>query len=1688
MPEGLQAGRLEVTVVAALDGFAAALRTKVEAAAEGLAVKVKVKVDDKGLRKRLEKAVKKASKGVEAKVRIKVAEEKTRLREEISSLTQAAADDVAVNLPVRVGDPDDRGRQGGLLRRIRGSLRRLVTRAARDPDTTVQVPVRIPRTAEGTLRSQVGRIVRVARRQMRTVWGDAMTPTRGALSRLVRELGRITATAGRETGSAFNRAFWTTLGRQGTRVRSLATTVRVRVASGTDAVRSFAQELRHFVGVHSRDVAARVRIAALWRPDWKDIGRNLRRLGEEMSDALALALGGRTGGEGWIETLLGGPLRRVRVQVRAGVDMSVSAVRDFGRGLQSLARTQRDRVVIGVRLAVSSTRSALAGVARSVRSAGSITAPLIARVRVATEPVRTAVRGLTRDMRRIIGDATRDTRAAVRVAVRPATDAARTLTRGVSTIVRRAGRAALRIRVSPDTTEGPGRFRTAVRRLLRIGQGEADRTPLNVPVRLGMPNRRRMRGLLLAALIPAIQPILGALTQYAFGLTALVSAAAPAVGVLEAIPGLIVAAGTAAIAGVLAFKGFGTALSAMAEAQKKAAAGTKLTKSEQRELNAALKELTPSARASAKELLGLQGAWKKVRSGAQESFFSKIKGQIKPTAETFLPKFSSAMNDAAGQLGNLVARGARAMRSGVFAKGFKQVAGTASTVIGQLSNSTANLAGATGHFLVASGPFVERVGAATERFTRWLRASSQAGRETGSLAKFLDHAGDKAAQLGRATGSLGKGLAGVGRAAMDTGNLLLDSFEGTMTRFARWANSDKGTFSMKRYFNDSASTFHELNRLVGDLMRGLGRMSRDSGITDLVRQIRVELMPGIGRFLDTLGRNMGPTVVALISNIATAIAHLSAAGTGLGFLLASFNGLLDLFNRLMVVTPGLGKALGIMLGTLLALRVVRGVTTMLGGLLSSIRNVGAASSVANRGMGPQISMWQRMGVAYRGAAADAGRIPRALAGASASMGVMRRSAGGLLGALGGPWGAVITGAVIGLGYLATQQEKSARAAQAHKERIDSLSQALRDSNGVIDANVRAQAAQMLQDMELSDGKGKLMDVLGKAHISLGQVTDAYLNQGGSLKGLNSTLQDTIDANWMINRSSGAIVLNDTGLAADRAQKALTEVNGELEGSQKKNKELAEAQKGAGKAGTDSYSRLQAAVEGLSKSTGTADDRVNSLKQALDALTGNTTSFHDAQTRVNEAILSVNDAIDENKKKLSHAAKTLIQADGTIKTTTKTGQAYNSSLKDLRDSALDAAVAALDMAEANGKPLTEGLKNGQAEMAKARDAAVRYGVDLGLTTKEAEGLASQMGLMPEAVTMLLKARGVTEVNAELIGLSVRLANLKKGTSVEIAAPSREAQKALEGFGYKLAKIPHSKNVKITAPTTEASENIKALVADIADAPDSKTITVSAIVLKANMELDNLRTKVASLKGRKLKIDTPTKTAQEALKDLGFKIRDLPGKRVEITVPTSNATKNARAIQGAIDNIRGRSVGVGVYLKATSSDLDGNGVPDLIQARANGAVVDYFANGGITKAIGKIQAFARGGLRSENHVAQIAPAGSYRVWAERETGGEGYIPLGVSKRARSKAIVEEIVRRFGGAVAWYASGGLTSQRQDAVALNRSATTRTTRATPAVPPGNSALVGGDLNLNIAAVRDTREALQDAMFELRRLKLGGK
>ncbi len=119
-------------------------------------------------------------------------------------------------------------------------------------------------------------------------------------------------------------------------------------------------------------------------------------------------------------------------------------------------------------------------------------------------------------------------------------------------------------------------------------------------------------------------------------------------------------------------------------------------------------------------------------------------------------------------------------------------------------------------------------------------------------------------------------------------------------------------------------------------------------------------------------------------------------------------------------------------------------------------------------------------------------------------------------------------------------------------------------------------------------------------------------------------------------------------------------------------------------------------------------------------------------------------------------------------------------------------------------------------------------------------------------------------------------------------------------------------------------------------------------------------------------------------------------------TVSVDANTAPAEGAVNSFilanQGRSVTVTV-----------NGVVKTLGAKLNedGGVVDYYAAGGTR----------------ESHVAQIAPAGTWRVWAEPETGGEAYIPLAPSKRARSEAILEDVADRFGMRVERYGSGGIS-----------------------------------------------------------------
>ncbi|MGV9227610.1 hypothetical protein ACWDPF_33640 [Streptomyces albogriseolus] len=185
--------------------------------------------------------------------------------------------------------------------------------------------------------------------------------------------------------------------------------------------------------------------------------------------------------------------------------------------------------------------------------------------------------------------------------------------------------------------------------------------------------------------------------------------------------------------------------------------------------------------------------------------------------------------------------------------------------------------------------------------------------------------------------------------------------------------------------------------------------------------------------------------------------------------------------------------------------------------------------------------------------------------------------------------------------------------------------------------------------------------------------------------------------------------------------------------------------------------------------------------------------------------------------------------------------------------------------------------------------------------------------------------------------------------------------------------------------------------------------------------------------RIEVDTLNATAIAALEAVGLKTEQLPDGRTAVYTANGQALGSIAAVDNALTKLDGKTART--YTTHTTDYYENyfvNRSTGEARSRnklrpghmANGSILDFYADGGLRDGL---RPFPRG----ESHVAQIAPAGAWRVWAEDETGGESYIPLHPSKRTRSRAILEETTRRLGGdpsAIQWNADGSVTGWRYD------------------------------------------------------------
>ncbi|MEV6181356.1 hypothetical protein [Streptomyces sp. NPDC052015] len=215
----------------------------------------------------------------------------------------------------------------------------------------------------------------------------------------------------------------------------------------------------------------------------------------------------------------------------------------------------------------------------------------------------------------------------------------------------------------------------------------------------------------------------------------------------------------------------------------------------------------------------------------------------------------------------------------------------------------------------------------------------------------------------------------------------------------------------------------------------------------------------------------------------------------------------------------------------------------------------------------------------------------------------------------------------------------------------------------------------------------------------------------------------------------------------------------------------------------------------------------------------------------------------------------------------------------------------------------------------------------------------------------------------------------------------------------AASPNLTRAQISLRVDQAEANLASIKRQLKDPELTKErrATLTASKEQAEEQLRSARASLKAFDDKKAEATLSADPRQFFGAAAAVNRTRFPGKSVRVSADLSS-------FRSAVGGVAGRVLGTS-YINVQYRQSENNLQRPF--SNANGSIMRFYANGGM-----------------ENHVAQIAPAGSWRVWGEPETGGEAYIPLAPQKRSRSRAIAEETVGILGGQVEWFAKGGLTS----------------------------------------------------------------
>lgn len=519
----------------------------------------------------------------------------------------------------------------------------------------------------------------------------------------------------------------------------------------------------------------------------------------------------------------------------------------------------------------------------------------------------------------------------------------------------------------------------------------------------------------------------------------------------------------------------------IADAQRAIAQATQATGAQGsaaiNKLQLAMAKLTPEGREFARFIQSeAKPALLQLGAAAQTTLLPKVEGAFRQLLE-LSPLVEAALQDTGNVLGDLALKGAEMVTSGPWRADFVTIADRNNRILALMGDTGLSLLDSFRSITVASGPLAEGIALSTQAWADQFNTWIQGKRDSGELERWFAEMGGRIRELWDLLKQFTTGIVDFAQALAPLGRVVL--------------------------------------HIVGPLVQFIGALAEANPTITTVIALFVLLKSGFISFFRTLGglaqasrtsKGVFSSMVLGQQNVAKATSEATAA-TGRNATaqktwrdaVAGNTGLVGRTSTgLRTIRDGYiqGSTAAGAWATAVGSKAVTSVTNFQTAMF------GASKKLADQG--------REFGKFSGGVASTFSHATAVAGGTAVAIGKgVTGAVGGLVGALGGPFGLAITGAVVGLGLLAQKQADAAEKTAQHEASVKTLTDALIASNGkVTDSIVQDIITDLRDTKHVADNVGHLGLKLGDMVSALSKGGEAASSFESNLHGVGRSIIDS----------------------------------------------------------------------------------------------------------------------------------------------------------------------------------------------------------------------------------------------------------------------------------------------------------------------------------------------------------------------------------------------------------------------------------------------------------------------------------------------------------------------------------------------------------------------------------------------------